>query len=127
MTVQPVSYPPKDIDLIVNNAVMPQWTLANGDQGERVKSAEFADKTIHFHGDFGSGGAVGIRGSNKVDPDPATAADWFNLTDAAGDAITGKTSAGGFVIMENTLWVSPSCTAGTGVAIICSLLANKDT
>ena len=128
MTVQPVEYPNKDTgDTIVNGVVLPKWTLGDGDQGAKVKAGEFADKTIHFHGPFGTGGSVGIRGSNKIDPDEETAADWFYLTDPAGEAITDKTSASGFVIMENTLWISPDCTDGNiSTAVECSLLAKKE-
>jgi len=109
----------------LSHVINPQWiiTTAN-DVGEKIKIPQYQDKTVHIYGDFATSGSVTMRGSNKPNPDEATAGDWFTLTDAQANAIT-KTAAAGEVILENPLWISPIKTAGTG-AIIISLTAKKE-
>lgn len=89
------------------------WTLANGDTGVAVKTANFPDKCVQVDGTFGVGGSVTLRGSNKESPSDATAGDWFTLTDPQANALT-KTAAAGEQILENPLWISPIVTAGDG-------------
>lgn len=90
------------------------WTLANGDTGKGVKTANFGDKCVQVDGTYGVGGSVTLRGSNKEAPDDATAGDWFSLTDPQANAITKTTGTNGEQILENPLWISPIVTAGDG-------------
>ena len=89
------------------------WSLAAGDTGKPVNLANFADKTVQVTATFGS---ATLRGSNKAAPDDATAGDWFDLTDPQGNALT-FTAAGGDVIAQNPLWISPITTGGSAYVI----------
>ena len=89
------------------------WSLGAGDTGKPYMMANYPDRTVHITGTFGS---VTLRGSNKAAPDDATSTDWFNLTDVQGSAIT-LTAAGGEVIAENPLWISPIATGGSGYVV----------
>jgi len=98
---------------IISGVKSISWTLGAGDTGKPVLFAQYPDRTVHITGTFGS---VTLRGSNKSNPDDATAGDWFDLTDPQGNAIT-LTSAGGELIAENPLWVSPIATGGSGYVV----------
>lgn len=101
------------------------WTLANTDTGVPIRTANLSDKCVQFDGTFGAGGSVTLRGSNYQNPNDATAAHWFPLTDAQANAIT-KTSASGEQVFENPLWISPQVTAGDGTtSIVVRLIAKK--
>lgn len=101
-----------------NKVMLPTWlAMPNGDVGEAFKVGEYNDGTVQFTGTFGTGGSVTLRGSNMPEPDVATAAHWFTMTDAQGNAIT-KTSAAGEVQLEAPLWISPIITAGDGTTAI---------
>lgn len=89
------------------------WALAGGDTGKRVSLAGFPDRTVQVTATFGS---ATLRGSNLADPSDATAGDWFNLTDPQGNALT-FTAAGGELIAENPLWISPITTGGSAYVI----------
>lgn len=89
------------------------WSLGAGDTGAPLAMSTFPDKTVHITGTFGS---VTLRGSNKEKPNDATAVDWFDLTDPQGNAIT-LTAAGGVLIAENPLWISPITTGGSGYVV----------
>lgn len=92
----------------------PFWELLNSTAyGAKVKTVDYADKTVHVYGTFGAGGSITIRGSNKENPVESTTADWFNLNDPSKTALT-FTGAGGEQILENPLWISPLVTAGDG-------------
>lgn len=89
------------------------WSLGAGDTGKPVRFAAYPDRTVQVTATFGS---VTIRGSNKPAPDDAVAGDWFNLTDPQGVALT-LTAAGGSLVAENPLWISPITTGGSGYVI----------
>ena len=89
------------------------WSLAGGDTGKPVAMATFPDKTWQALATFGS---VTLRGSNKAAPDDTVAGDWFNLTNPQGVALT-LTAAGGSLVAENPLWISPITTGGSGYVI----------
>lgn len=111
---------------IINDAVLPSWTLALGDVGTPVIMGAHSDRTVHFFGTFG-GGAVSLRGSNKPAPDPSVAADWFPLTDPKlNTPLENITSASGYVIYENPLFISPVVSGGDGTtSITISILGRK--
>lgn len=97
-----------------NNAIIHRWSITTGgDTGAPVTMHEFPDKTVQVTGTFGS---VTLRGSNKAAPSDATAADWFNLHDPQGNVLT-FTAAGGALIAENPLWISPITTGGSAYDI----------
>lgn len=89
------------------------WSLGAGDTGAPLNISKFPDKTVHVTATFGS---ATLRGSNKANPNDATAGDWFNLTDPQGNAIT-LTSADGKVIAQNPLWISPITTGGSAYTV----------
>lgn len=123
MAIIEVTYPEQNFDgIVLNDTIMLSWVLGSGDSGSRVKSGNYADKTVQFVGTFG--GSVSLRGSNMVDPDPENASHWFSLTDAAGNVV-GGTSGGGSVVMESTLWISPLVVGGDGSTAISVLLLAK--
>jgi hypothetical protein len=89
------------------------WSLGAGDTGKPVNLSAFPDKTYQVTATFGS---ITIRGSNKAAPDDAVAADWFTLHDPQGNDLT-LTAAGGKLIAENPLWISPITTGGSGYVL----------
>lgn len=98
---------------VISGVKSVSWSLGAGDTGKPVLFAQFPDRTVQITGTFGS---VTLRGSNKASPSDATAGDWFNLTDPQGNAIT-LTAAGGELIAENPLWISPITTGGSGYVV----------
>lgn len=92
------------------NSVLYQWgVLANGDDGEPVKTFDFADCSVQFNGTPGAGANVVWEGSNVEVP--SVASDWFTLTDAQAAAIS---KAAPFLeqVAEVCLWMRPRVTAG---------------
>ena len=95
--------------------------LTPGDHGAKVRASRYSDKTMHVYGDFTGSGSISMRGSNKEDPDETTAADWFTLKDAFGNAATLGAN-GGMSLQENPKWLSPIVTgtivsAAVGMAL----------
>lgn len=97
----------------LNGVTRISWSLGAGDTGKAVNLANFPDKTVHMTATFGS---ATLRGSNLATPDDTVAGDWFNLTDPQGTAIT-LTAAGGKLVAENPLWISPITTGGSAYVI----------
>ena len=93
------------------------WTgLLNGDDGSPAQLANFPDKTVTFHGTFGTGGSITLQGSNDN-------SNWFALVDPQGNAIT-KTAAGIEAVTENPRYIRPIVTAGDGTTNLrCMLTA----
>lgn len=102
------------------NAVLHEWLLlANGDDGQAVEGADWADRTVQFDGTFGAGGSITLLGSND-------GTNYFALTDPQGGAIT-KTAAGLEVIEEGPRYIKPSVTAGDGTtALNCRLWTRRN-
>jgi len=98
---------------VIDSVKSVTWSLGAGDTGKPVLFAQYPDRTVHITGTFGS---ATLRGSNKPQPDDATAGDWFNLTDPQGNAIT-LTAAGGEVVAENPMWISPITTGGSAYTV----------
>lgn len=86
--------------------------LANGDSGTPFKAPENADKSVQVVGTFGTGGTIGIEGSN-LDA-PSADANFFALTGDSNNPLDDEQAAFGDVIIENTEWVRPHVTAGDG-------------
>lgn len=102
--------------------------LVNGDTGQPVPFAEWADRTVHAWANqidtaaasvIGAGGSVSIEGSNDYQPvansdgDPANAGTWIVLTDQNGVAMT-YTAVALKQMTEAPLWIRPHVTAGDG-------------
>lgn len=102
---------------VIEGQRIAEWTLGSNNQGKKVDMSECPDKTFMFSGDFSTSGSATLRGSNKENPVESTDTDWFDLTDAGGNAIT-KTAVAGGVIMECPRWISPKQTAGSGSIIV---------
>lgn len=79
---------------------------ATNDVGNWVQIPDYPDKSVQFAGNFGTGGTIGIEGSN----DGINAA---VLTDTRGNSIS-KTAAYIGMIAENTRYIRPKLSAGTG-------------
>lgn len=126
MAVKPIiNENPNKVGVIVNDCMLVAWELAAGDVGAPVKLGGFSDRTVHFSGDF-SGSAMSLRGSCLEDPDPEQSDDWFIITDPKlTTPLQNITAAGGYVLYENPLWISPACTGGTATAIKTSILGRK--
>ena len=101
--------------IITNDSLLAgyQWSLAAGDTGKPVAMGTFPDKTWQAMATFGS---VTLRGSNKAVPDDTVSTDWFTLSNPQGSALT-LAAAGGSLIAENPLWISPITTGGSGYTI----------
>ena len=107
-------------DAAPDKLVYARWVLANGEAGEPLESAPYADKTVHFFGTFGSGGKVDLEGSN----DP-TKTEWFPLVDPQGNAIS-KSGNSGETILENPRFIRPRVVTGDGdTAITVVIVAKK--
>ncbi len=88
------------------------WTgLLNGDDGQPLDLASFADRTVQLRGTLGVGGTCRAEGS-LLDA-PAATADYDPLTDPQGnnlDLTTLKIEA----VSELTRWIRPRVTGGDG-------------
>lgn len=96
-----------------------KWTgLLNGDSGEAIDWAAYADRSVQVLGTFGAGGSVTLEGSND-------GTNFVALTDPQGNALT-FTGAKLEQLQELALQVRPRVTAGdvtTDLTVI--LLARK--
>lgn len=87
--------------------IVTTWSaLANGEAGDKASLLAYADKTVQVFGTFGAGGSVTIQGSSD-------GTNWATLTDNQGSDLT-FTAAGIAMIIENTRYIRPNCTAGDG-------------
>jgi hypothetical protein len=126
MPVKPAIY--EDVNkagLLCNDLTLVSWTLASGDVGAPVKIGEFSDRTIQLFAPF-SGSAIALRGSLLLEPDPENDTHWFVLNDPKlTTPLSNIVSAGGYVLYENPLFMSPKCTGGTATALKTSILGRK--
>ena len=93
------------------SAFVVTWTaLANGDDGQPVQFAQFADRTVQFTGTFGVGGTARFEGSND-------GVNWAPLTDPLGTTIdaTGPRIK---LAVESPAYVRPRITGGDGTTSI---------
>lgn len=87
------------------------WSgLANGETGDAISVAEFADRSVQVSGTFGSGGTVVLEGSND-------GTNWATLNDLQGDALS-LSAAKIEGVSELTYQVRPRVTAGDGTTDI---------
>lgn len=92
-----------------------KWTgLLNGDDGEAIDWAVFADRSVQVVGTFGAGGSVRIEGSND-------GTNFVALTDPQGNALD-ITAAKIEQLQELALKVRPRVTAGDGSTNLTVLL-----
>lgn len=100
-----------------HTCVIATWaSMANGDDGEPIELANFADRSVQVTGTFGAGGSVRIEGSND-------GVNYAPLTDPQGnnlDILSAKIEA----ISEVVRYIRPRVTAGDGTTAItvCMLL-----
>lgn len=96
----------KDIpESLHHTCVIATWPgMQNGDDGQPIELANFADRTVQVEGTFGAGGAIRIEGSiDGVNYEP--------LSDPQGNALD-LTSAKIEAITELVRYVRPRVTAG---------------
>lgn len=83
------------------------WTpLANGDSGQPLESARFADRSVQVTGTFGASGNLRLEGSND-------GTNYVVLTDPQGNALN-LTAAGIEAVMEVVRYIRPRVTNGDG-------------
>jgi hypothetical protein len=82
---------------------------ASGDVGDTQLYPEFADRSVQVTGNFGTGGAIILEGSNN-------GSDWGTLRDPLGDALL-FTSADIRSVLEATRYVRPKQSAGSGSSL----------
>lgn len=104
----PVSY---TVENVLGGVKIVTWTLSDGQDGTPFVSPVFADKAAHIYGTFGSGGTIKIQGSNDT-----LGSDYEVLNDPNGNPMT-FTSAGIRQVLENTYFVRPIVTGGSGVTV----------
>lgn len=126
MPVKPAIY--EDVNKIgslCNDLVLVSWLLDSGDVGAAVKIGEFSDRTIQIFAPL-SGSAIALRGSLLIEPDPQNDDHWFTLTDPKlTTPLDNILTAGGYVLYENPLFISPKCTGGTATDLKTSILGRK--
>jgi hypothetical protein len=91
--------------------------------GEPIPAAYLADKSVHVRGTWGSGGKCQIQGSNEADVAPASA-NYTVLADPQG-VILELTADKIEAVLENSYWIRPAVTAGTGVTVSVWLVAKR--
>jgi hypothetical protein len=95
-----------------------EWVgLANGDDGQPLEAGNQPDRSIHFSGTFGAGGAVVLEGSNN-------ASSYVTLTDPQGNNIS-KSAEGLEAVTEITRLIRPRVTGGDGTTSITASLFIK--
>ena len=87
-----------------------------------VECAGFQDKTVYFVKGSAFGGNVGCQITPMVSTDPTTAV-WVTPTDINGNAISGKTTDGAFLITEGAGQFQPTTASGV-TAVYCYLVLN---
>ena len=98
----------------VPGAVLVSWAdLATNDVGAGVPIPYAADLSCQVSGTFG-GGTVTWQGSND-------GTNWHPMTQRGGTTNMAFTSAAVHTANENPAFVRPAVTAGTSVAIDCTL------
>lgn len=104
-------------DSLHHTCIIVTWpAMANGDDGQPIELANFADRSVQTTGTFGTGGSVRIEGSiNGTDYAPLTDPQGNNL-----DINTSKIEA----ISEVVRYIRPRVTAGDGTTSVnvCMLL-----
>lgn len=104
MAVLPAKITEPDND----GVILVTWeTLTDGDSGEPVLVARYADKTVHSDGSYSGSGSITMQGSNNN-----TA--WFTLSDHADTDISLTADTVGAVIAQNPLWIRPLVASGDG-------------
>lgn len=83
------------------------------DRGESFEWPLGADRSIHVYGTEGTGGTIILEGSNKEAPTDADA-DWVQLNDTEGSAITSSAVPDMHNVGTISRWVRPRVTAGDG-------------
>lgn len=93
------------------------WTLTENDEAAPVELGQFPDRSVQIGGSFGSGGQVTVEGSNNV-----AGLGYSPFTDPQGNALSGINAARFEQLSEIAAFFRPRVIAGTGVAVIISLL-----
>jgi hypothetical protein len=93
------------------------WTpLTENDTCAPVAMSGYADKSVHVFGTFGSG-TVALQGSNDG------GANYAALNDPGGTAIGIATAAKIKGVLENTEWIKPVASGGTGQSLSIAVVA----
>ena len=97
---------------------------ATNDRGSGFEWPLGADASVHVFGDFGSGGAIQIEGSNTETVPADDSTDWAVMDDAYGNAMT-FTSEELLAIGPVARWIRPIRSAGSGFDLDVVLLARR--
>lgn len=111
--------PTKDVPLSLNQAVfLFTWSqLLNGDDGEPVELAQYADRSIQVAGTFGAGGQVQIMGS-------LDGVNYVPLNDPQGNPLT-ITAAKIEAVSELVRWLKPQVTGDGDTDITVTALLKR--
>ena len=102
---------------VPRGTVIVVWVLDAGDTGAPFRIPTHGDKTVqNTSGSYGTS-TFTFQGSN----DPVTVTNYFTLADPQGNAIS-KTANALEAILENTVWVRPAYSAGTGTTLTATLV-----
>ena len=83
--------------------------VTEADSGSAINMSNDPDRTVQVVGDFTTGGEITMQGSND-------GTEWASLHDPQGNAIV-LSDASVKLIAENTVYIRPTATAGTAVAM----------
>lgn len=101
-----------------HTCVVATWAnMQNGDEGQAIELANFADRSVQVVGTFGAGGKVRIEGSNN-------GTDYAPLTDPQGNDLD-LTSAKIESVSEVVRWIRPRVIAGDGTTSLTVIMLLK--
>ena len=106
-------------DSVQGGGYLHKWNLTNADgTGDKVSIVGAADRSVHIYGTFGSATIV-FQGTN--DPD-AGSGSWITLNDISGAAISA-TEIYIAMVAENTIFIRPVLTGGSGSTVSVRVLS----
>ena len=118
---------------INKDTVKVTWaSLDDDDSGKAVDLSGYPDKTVQILGTFG-GATCKLYGSNDpaviTDRNAGTlfgskTAEWINVVDPQGNAIS-KTAAAVEAVLENTQYYCPVNTGGSGTTLSVIIVASR--
>lgn len=101
------------------------WAMTDDDEGKPISIPAASDRSVHNVGTWG-GATVVMQGSNEVTPTV-----WFELN-AVQDFTTAISSTADATpgiqqIGENSVWIRPVSSGGTGTSVTVNLLVRNGT
>lgn len=106
-------------------AVITKWmAIPLDEEGQAIAIPNHSDKTVQIYGTFG-GASVVIQASNDplapTDPDNAV---WWTVKNVEAE-LMNKSAAGGWLLMDNPIWMRPIVTGGDGTTSLNVVMCSK--